>query len=96
MDLMTNSPAKTYVEGLGNGWYLPSIDELSLLWHNRFHVNRAIFEGGFTLLMQVADYWSSTESSAAGAWNFVFTNGFAVTGLSNKTTTFSVRAIRAF
>src|SRR5690606_10514804 len=39
--LMTNSPAANYVNGLTDGgftdWYLPSIDELSILWHNRFH-----------------------------------------------------------
>ena len=61
---MTNSPARTYVEGLGPGWYLPSIDELSILWHNRFHVNKAMFDGVYTLISQTAIYWSSTESSA--------------------------------
>ncbi|MEI6852808.1 MAG: hypothetical protein WCL06_08200 [Bacteroidota bacterium] len=30
--------ARTWVETLGAGWYLPSVDELSILWHSRFHV----------------------------------------------------------
>ena len=52
--LMIGSPAATYVDGLTDGgftdWYLPSIDELSILWHNRFHANNALNAGGFTLL----------------------------------------------
>jgi hypothetical protein len=32
--------ACTWVEAVGAGWYLPSIDELSLLWHSRYHVNK--------------------------------------------------------
>lgn len=31
-------------------WYLPSIDELSLLWQNCFHTNKALSEEGHTLL----------------------------------------------
>src|SRR5690554_5764846 len=49
--LMTSSPAANYVNGLTDGgftdWYLPSIDELSILWHNRFHANNALNAGGF-------------------------------------------------
>ena len=96
--LMTSSPASTYVNGLTDGgftdWYLPSIDELSILWHNRFHVNNALNAGGFTLLSNTADYWSSTESTATHAFSFYFTAGNAVNFL--KTNTFSVRAVRAF
>lgn len=94
MDLMTNSLAKTYVVGLGTGWYLPSIDELSLLWHNRFHANQALSAGAYTLLSQTATYWSSTENFATVAWYFNFTNGNAT--FNNKTSAHSVRAIRAF
>ncbi|MBK8504551.1 MAG: DUF1566 domain-containing protein [Saprospiraceae bacterium] len=94
MGLMTNSQAETYVQGLGAGWYLPSIDELSLLWHNRFHANKALFVGGFTLLSNAANYWSSTESNAISAWLFTFYSGDAVA--SSKTIPLSVRAVRAF
>jgi hypothetical protein len=96
--LMTGSPAATYVNGLTDGgftdWYLPSIDELSILWHNRFHANNALNAGGFTLLSNTAYYWSSTELYNTGAFRFGFTNGNA--SYSNKTTTESVRAVRAF
>jgi hypothetical protein len=92
--LMANSPAATYITGLGPGWYLPSIDELSLLWHTRFHVNKAMNSGGFTLLSNTAYYWSSTESAENGAWFFQFT--YASAAYTFKTDTYNVRAVRAF
>jgi hypothetical protein len=93
-NLMTNSPAKTYVESLGEGWYLPSIDELSILWHNRFHVNKVLSDTGSTLLSNTAKYWSSTEYNASFAWIFEFNNGFG--GGNDKLSLVSVRAIKAF
>jgi len=92
--LMTSSAAATYVTGLGAGWYLPSIDELGLLYYNRFSANRALRAGGFTLLLKTANYWSSTEDFTTYAYYFRFLNGHA--GNYTKTSTLSVRAIRAF
>ena len=96
--LMTGSPAATYVNSLTDGgftdWYLPSIDELSILWHNRFHVNKALNVGSFTLLSSSAFYWSSTENGTAGAFGFHFNIGNTTS--ANKTNTLSVRAVRAF
>jgi len=96
--LMTGSPAATYVNGLTDGgftdWYLPSIDELSILWHNRFHVNKALNAGSFSLLTTTADYWSSTEYDATYAFYFSFHFGSATN--PNKADTYSVRAVRAF
>ncbi|MBP7101912.1 MAG: DUF1566 domain-containing protein [Bacteroidales bacterium] len=94
MGLMINSPAKTWVTGLGAGWYLPSIDELSILWQNRFHANKGLNGASATLLSNTAYYWSSTEYTATGAFSFNFYNGVA--GSTNKTNTYSVRAVRAF
>ena len=98
MNLMTNSPAATYVDGLTDGgftdWYLPSIDELSILWHNRFHANKALNAGSFTLLSNTTPYWSSTEYSATDAFLFIFDCGY--TYYLDKTNTCSVRAVRAF
>jgi hypothetical protein len=92
--LMNNSPAADYITGLGAGWYLPSIDELSLLWQARFHVNKAMESGGFTLLSNTANYWSSTEIVENGAWFFQFT--YASAAYSFKTTVLNLRAVRAF
>lgn len=96
--LMTDSPAASYVNGLTDGgftdWYLPSIDELSILWHNRFHVNNALNGGGFTLLSNVLSYWSSTERNNSTAFGFRFEGGDG--GHSWKFDSIRVRAIRAF
>ena len=91
---MTNSPAATYIAGLGAGWYLPSIDELGLLYYNRYSVQKALRAGGSTLLSNTAYYWSSTEFDAAIAYNFLFYNGYA--DLNIKPSTVTVRGVRAF
>ncbi len=58
-NLMTGSPAATYVNGLADGgftdWYIPSIDELNILFNNRFHANKALNAGSNTLL-STSDY----------------------------------------
>lgn len=65
-------------------WYLPSKFEL-----NQLYIQKTVI-GGF------ADdyYWSSTESSANGAWRQNFTNGEQ--GVPTKANHFRVRCIRAF
>ena len=93
-NLMTGSPAATYIAGLGVGWYLPSIDELGLLYYNRYSAQKGLRTGGNTLLSNTATYWSSTEYNATIAYYFGFTNGYASD--SNKTVTTTVRGVRAF
>jgi len=94
----TNSAAALCLNSTNGGqsdWYLPSIDELSLLWHSRFNVNKSLSTiGGATVLPFSADYWSSTEHFLNYAWNFTFYSGLA-TNL-NKYITAYVRAVRAF
>lgn len=92
--LMTNSPAATYITGLGAGWYLPSTDELVLLYNNRYSVQKALRAGGSTLLSNNDIYWSSTESDAPHAYFFGFDGGGAST--NDKTLTYTVRGVRAF
>lgn len=94
MALMTNSPAKTWVSELGSEWYLPSIDELSLLWHNRFHANKGLNDADATLLSNSVSYWSSTEFGSTYAFLFVFMYGN--TNLDLKGASFNVRAVRSF
>lgn len=93
-NLMTNSAAKNWVTALGTGWYLPSIDELSILWHNRFHANKALRAGSYTLLSWGAYYWSSTEINVAEAFSFMFSNGTST--YHDKTAWCAVRAVRVF
>ncbi len=92
--LMTSSAAATYIASLGADWYLPSIDELGLLYYNRFSVNKALRTGGFTLLPIASNYWSSTESSTPNALYFRFNFGHASYG--TKSFSLRVRAVRAF
>lgn len=78
-------------------WYLPSIDELSLLWHSRFNVNKSLSAiGGATVLPNSAYYWSSTEYDFNYAWYFNFNNGYANDYYDYKGYAYSVRAVRAF
>jgi len=67
-------------------WYLPSRDELQLMYTN-LHTQSL---GGFSSLW----YWSSSESNVHFAWFVNFTNG--TTSSSNKDNTLRVRAVRAF
>jgi hypothetical protein len=92
--LMTSSAAATYVTSLGVGWYLPSIDELGLLYYNRFSANKALRAGGFTLLSKTANYWSSTEDDTTNAYDFNFDYGHAE--YYSKDDIDFVRAVRAF
>jgi len=92
--LMTGSPAATYIAGLGAGWYLPSIDELGLLYYNRYSAQKGLRTGGNTLLSNTASYWSSTEYYATNAYFFSFFTGYALDNY--KTWTPTVRGVRAF
>ncbi|HPF92690.1 MAG TPA: hypothetical protein PLV65_02060, partial [Tenuifilaceae bacterium] len=91
---MTDSPAKDWVETHGEGWYLPAIDELVLLWSNRFHVNQTSRIIGSTLLSTTENYWCSTEEDGSYAFYFSFKQGRSYSSL--KQTIYNVRAIRKF
>jgi hypothetical protein len=66
-------------------WFLPSRDELNLMYRNL--KTRGL--GNFSLW-----YWSSSEHSKDYAWVQWFTDG--VQGIYDKDSTLSVRAVRAF
>jgi hypothetical protein len=73
-------------------WYLPSKYELNLMYRNIGQGNAlglgnvGGFAGGF--------YWSSTESFSNSAWVQIFINGDQ--GIGDKSSTYGVRAVRAF
>jgi hypothetical protein len=66
-------------------WFLPSKDELDLLYKQSEYV------GGFNT---VNTYWSSSESSISNAWAQCFLDGSQ--NSYQKICTYSVRAIRAY
>ena len=94
----TNSAAALCLNSTNGGqsdWYLPSIDELSLFWHCRFNINKALSTiVGATELPLSAYYWSSNEYLFYKAWTFTFYNGDPRT--DNKNGAFYVRAVRSF
>ena len=67
-----------------NDWFLPSRDELNLMFQNRYIV------GGFSS----GWYMSSSHGTATDAWVQNFTNGMQ--GINSKNFIYRVRAIRAF
>jgi hypothetical protein len=73
-----------YKNGGFSDWYLPSKDELNLLYQQRNVV------GG----LGATNYWSSSEVSKGTAWDQEFGGGFQFK--DNKSFTLNVRAIRSF
>lgn len=69
-----------------NDWFLPSKEELNLLYFQKAAGLVGDFANDF--------YWSSTENSYNGAWSQSFSNGS--NSSANKDGMYDVRAIRAF
>jgi len=74
-------------------WYLPSKDELKLMYQNRATINTAATANGGTAFARDY-YWSSTEINTNSAWILFFDSGYQ--GSSNKGNPMKVRAVRAF
>ena len=77
--------AKKACKNLGDGWRLPTKDELNLLYENKEKI------GGFR---NRGNYWSSTENLDYGAW----VQDFFIGGQSSNFEHYTnyVRAVRAF
>jgi hypothetical protein len=87
-ELQITEGGKTYGD-----WYLPSKEELNLMYQNKATIDAtAITNGGSGFAADV--YWSSTEYDASNAWEQDFDFGDQYTGI--KTNIERVRAVRAF
>jgi len=75
-------------------WYLPSIQELNMLWNNYYTVARSLTQISGATQLQPAYYWSSAEGVDGFAWYFGFSYGYAFS--TSKGFTYYVRAVRAF
>ena len=75
------------VSGGQSDWFLPSRDELYLMYKNMYLNSQGNFNTSAT-------YWSSTELVSSGAWYFYFFSGIASN--ASKSFTKYVRAVRAF
>lgn len=73
-----NKYSRTNANGKGltaGRWWLPSEGELVMIWANFDKINYALLKiSGATQLKQ-AWYWSSTQSSASGAWHLNLSDG---------------------
>jgi hypothetical protein len=78
--------AASVAAAYGPGWYLPSKDELNLLYAQKV----AGVVGGFAS----SYYWSSSQFSSGSAWVQSFANGSRLS--TSKSSTLGVRAVRAF
>jgi hypothetical protein len=76
-------------------WYLPSIQELNMLWNNYYTVSRSLSQIAGATQLQLAFYWSSTELDIGFARTFNFKLVFA--SWTNKSNAANyVRAVRSF
>jgi hypothetical protein len=91
----SNPSCLDLVSGGQTDWYLPSIDELNLLWDNRFIVNKALSTiNGATDLPLSANYWSSTETGSNSAFFLALSVGYVNARVKDSSS--YVRAVRAF
>lgn len=93
----TSSAAKLCLDLVSGGqsdWYLPSIQELNMLWNNYYTVTRALSQISGATQLSKSEYWSSSEYSTSYAWSFGFYGGDP--NYYNKYNTYCVRAVRAF
>jgi len=85
--------AKTWCSNYGTGWYLPSLDELKVIYSNKSAINSTLSANGCTTL-GTGYYWSSTEDNVYYASILHLSNGSS--GSNGKQYTSSVRAVLAF
>ena len=93
----TSSAAKLCLDLVSGGqsdWYLPSIQELNMLWNNYYTVARVLSQISGAAQLSNSYYWSSSENTNYYAWYFYFNLGY--TNYTNKLNTIYVRAVRAF
>ena len=87
-ELQITEGGKTYGD-----WYLPSEEELNLMYQNRTAVNTTATANGGKGFAS-AFYWSSTEYANHYAWGQDYENGAQYHAA--KYSTYRVRAVRAF
>jgi hypothetical protein len=87
--------ARAYRGGGYTDWFLPSKNALNKMYQNKATINTTASEnGGADFPNSFSYYWSSTEVDSGSVWLQSFSNGdqFYI----DKSSTFFVRAVRAF
>ena len=93
-----NYPAFAWCNSLGDGWYLPSLNELRLVYDNEGVINDALHKLGKAKLKEYY-HWSSSgdTGNCRGSAYFVhFGDIYAVSDICHKNNNFSVRAVSDF
>jgi len=68
------SAGKTWCTNVGAKWYMPSPDELKLIYNNKAKLNSTLSSIGATKLSS-GSYWSSTGYTSNSAYGISFSNG---------------------
>ena len=80
--------------GIFTDWYLPAIDQLSLVYHSRYILNKTIEGVAGASILANQYYWASAENGSTVAWAYSFNDGYPFT--DGKFSTYWVRAVRTF
>jgi hypothetical protein len=84
--------------GSFDDWYLPAVDEINILFNNRFTTNPSLSSAGGTQiefnLISTPTYWTSNETDATNS--VIYTLNTGSTGSVLKNALRRVRAIRKF
>ena len=87
-----NYPAFQWCRAKGDEWYLPSLEELELLYKVKDKVNKTLIDKSMKELS--GRYWSSTEQTVFLAWLVGMSDGY--TRNYYKGDYYDVRAVSAF
>lgn len=83
-----------YSSGGYSDWYLPSFDELNILYNVRYQTNKTLSNTSGAEEITQDYYWSSSEISAIRAWALRFDEGRG--SIESKGSHYKVRAVRKF
>lgn len=92
--------AKTWCSNYGSGWYLPSLDELKVIYNQISTINSTLLANQFTILagdIHNDGYWSSTEYGTLGTHAYLLYLSNGAQGKDYKSRImFYARAVLAF
>ena len=84
-----------YAVDFENGWYLPAVGQLNLLFLETNHINPSLQAAGGVALPSSGTYtWTSTEHNSYYAWTVNFFDGSVIR--SSKISSPKVRSVRSF
>lgn len=92
-----NKYSRTNANGKGltaGRWWLPSMGEMAMIWSNFDKINYALSKISGATQLQANWYWSSTQTSASGAWFLYLIDG--AMNFNWKFSQYRVRPVSAF